>query len=1248
MRTSTIPHHRSGLFATVLIAVPSLLVAALGATHRPPPSATKELPADRPTYDKPAKVKPVAGLKSALFAKEPLVEDPVSFCFDDLGRLYLAESARQERGIEDNRSSKWWLMDDLQSQTVEDRLKMYEKWASKREGGMDYYRRYEDRVRRIEDSNGDGRADRQTIFASPFNEPLDGTGAGIIAREGEVWYTNIPNLWRLIDRDGDGVAEVKDKVYTGFGVRVALRGHDMHGLAWGPDGKLYWSIGDRGYHVTTADGRVLADPRSGAVFRCNADGSNIEVFCRGLRNPQELAFDDFGNLITGDNNSDAGDKARIVYCVEGGETGWRADYQSMEGANVRGPWNQEDTWAMRPDLAPDRVKDYSPVQPAWTVPPLHHVSSGPSGLVHYPGLGLPERYQGAFFLCDFLGGDAYSRVLAFKLEPFGAGFRVVDVHPFVENVLPTDVDFGYDGKMYISDWGGGWDSKGYGEVYTVWDPALIKDPRVAEVGTLFREGFRQRETSELRRLLSHADQRVRLRAQFALAERGPDVVAMLTREAATGASRLSRIHAMWALGMIAGDGFWPNAVQGLVERLDDADAEIRGQAAKLIGEAKFTGATKQLMRALTDESPRVRYFAAMALGRLQVQDAHAPIVSMLAENDGKDVFLRHAGVTALTWLNRGDATRLLISEPQPELRLCAALVMRRWGDPAIARLLQDSDDRVVAEAARAINDVPIPEAWPKVAELARRFVRSASAPVQSTIEVKREVWNDVKNAGDAKLEDDATFGAAPSQTDVATTFEGHSNFGSNFLQRVSGVVVAPETGPYVFQITSDDGSVLYLSSDETPAKKTKIAFVDGYSSRGDWDGQEGQTSQPVMLEAGKRYYLEARQAEGGGEDFVMVGWKRPNGMVERPIGSGVHPPLETPIVRRVINACVRSDETAAAVSLADLARSDSLPEAMRVEAMAALSEWMHPGPRDRVNGAYRAIDPSRRDAKAYQTVLMQKLPGLVQFGSPAVRGAARDVATAAGIALDGAANYDVVIDPKQPASERVACLRQLCSDRDRRADDALAIAVASEEPLLRAEARAHLAERSPERAAETLRAGLRAADRGERQAAIATLGKARSTELDALIAESLGSLESGSLEPALQLDVIRAAQSREGSPLAARADAWLKARDSKGPLARFDVALEGGDAKRGSDIVHFHTSATCLKCHSLTGMGGDAAPKLDGVGGRLTRPLILQSLVDPNAVVVKGFGERSAMTPMGPVLTLDELRDVVEYLTTVK
>ena len=1215
---------------------------------RPPPTGPTTIPPDRPQYGAPQKIRPITGLASSLFAKEPLVEDPVAFCFDDAGRLYIAESARQERGIEDNRSSKWWLMDDLQSVTVEDRLRMYEKWAEKREGGMDYYRRYDDRVRRIEDSDGDGQADRQTLFAGPFNEPLDGTGAGLVAREGEVWYTNIPHLWRLIDRDGDGVAEVKDRVFSGFGVRVALRGHDMHGLAWGPDGKLYWSIGDRGYHMTTEDGRVLANPRTGAVFRCNADGTNIEIFCFSLRNPQELAFDDFGNLITGDNNSDAGDKARIVYCAEGGETGWSMDYQTLEGANVRGPWNQEDTWAMRPDLAPDRVREYSPVQPAWTLPPLQHVSSGPSGLVHYPGLGLSERYRGAFFLCDFLGGDAYSRVLAFRLEEQGAGYRVVDVHPFVENVLPTDVDFGYDGRMYISDWGGGWYSKGYGEIYAVWDPERIADPRIAEVGRLFREGFRHRDASELRRLLAHADQRVRLRAHFALAERGPEVVPMLTREATAGDHRLARIHAIWALGMIAGDGFWPGAVAGIVDRLDDRDPEVRAQAAKVLGEARFLAASKPLIRALSDPSLRVRYFAAMALGRMAVTDAHAPIVAMLAENDGKDAFLRHAGVMALAWLNQREATRLLAAEPQSELRLCAALVMRRWRDPAIARLLQDSDDRVVAEAARAINDLPIPEAFPQLVDLSRRFIRDASVSQGATVEVERAIWRDVTGATNATLEDEAIFAKAPSESDTATTFEGRSNHGSNFIQRLRGVIVPPETGPYVFQITSDDGSILWISPEDQPAARTKLAFVEGYASRSDWDGQPGQTSEPVLLEAGKRYVLEARHAEGGGEDFVMVGWRRPNGEVERPIGAGVYPPLETPIVRRIINACVMSDESRAPEMLADLARSPALTEAMRVEALAALAEWQQPGPRDRVHGAYRAIDASRRDRAAYATVLRQKLPGLAQFGAPAVRAAARDLATSAGVTLDGAANFSVVADVRQPVAERIACLRQLCRDQDRRADDALAIAIADEQAALRAVARTLLAERNPTRAAELVRQGIAAETQVERDAAVRSLLTIRTAETEPIVLEQLALLEAGQLPRGLQLDVLRAAQARDRSESARRAEAWLAALDAKGPTRRYELALEGGDARRGFDIVHSHTSATCLKCHAVGGSGGDAAPKLDGIATRLNREALLRSLVDPNAEVAQGYGTVSAMMPMGPILTLEELRDVVAYLETLK
>lgn len=1226
---------------------PALVVGSLAL--RPPPGDSGSAGPSRPEYGQPAKIRPIQGLNSALFAKEPYVQDPVAFCIDERGRLYVAESFRQERGIEDNRSSPWWLLDDLQSQTIDDRLRMYEKWASKREGGMDYYSRHEDRVTRVEDSDGDLRADRVTLFATPFREPLDGTGAGVIARDGDVWYTNIPHLWRLRDPDNDGVAEERERMWTGFGVRIALRGHDMHGLTWGPDGKLYWSIGDRGYHVTLPDGRVLADPRSGAVFRCYPDGSGLEIFCTGLRNPQELAFDDFGNLFTGDNNSDGGDKARIVYCVEGGDTGWRMDYQTLEGANARGPWNQEDTWAMRADLAPDRVSANSPVQPAWTVPPLSHVSSGPSGLAHYPGLGLPERYAGHFFLCDFLGGDAYSRVLSFAVEPVGAGFKVVDVHPFVENVLPTDVDFGYDGRMYISDWGGGWYSKGAGEIYVVWDPIAIDDPRIAEVTRLFREGFAHRGAPELRKLLGHPDRRVRQRAQFALADLGPSAVPVLVDVAEHGLHRLARIHAMWALQQVALDGAWPEAVSGLVPRLDDPDPEIRSQAAKVLGEARHASALPELVHALSDPSARVRYFAAMSIGKLRATSAKDAIIAMLAENDGDDVFLRHAGVWALEQMGDRAAVGALAAEPQAELRLCAALVLRRWGDPSIARLLVDSDPRVAIEAARAINDLPIDAAMPELVGLSRLYLGGASAEgSQPGTAFVREIWKGVDSAGRTDLLAPSTFNRDPDEADETPVFEGKAGAGDRYMQRVSGLIRPAETGSYIFYIASDDDSVLLLSPNEQPSLASPIARVEGYTGRGEWMSQPGQVSGPILLEAGQAYYIEARHAEGGGDDHLAVAWQRPDGSHERPIGAGVSRPLDAPLLRRIVNACVRSNDVAAASVLADLARSAAVPESMRAEAMHGLSEWLTPSPRDRVTGAWRPVDASKRPREAYQSVLGQKLPGLATAGSPGVRALARELAATHGVTLDGAASFSVVRDPGHREEERAACLRQLCIDGDARCDEAIELALQSDAPLLRAEARHQRAVRDPQSGVPLLADALAVASDVERQLAVTALLDVRGPESDSLVAEALSMLESDSLDRLLWADVLRVAEAREGSDLAARARAWLAARAALDPVTRFAAALEGGDPKRGSITVHSHTSATCLKCHSIAGVGGDAAPSLDGVGTRLSRDKLLESLVEPGASIADGFGSASAMPSMATALSLDELRDVVEYLSTLR
>ena len=627
------------------------------------------------------------GYSKQLIASEPQIMDPVSFCFDEQGNILIAESFRQENAIPDNRSSPFWLEDDLQSQTIEDRLAMFEYWADQRKGGMDFYTKHEDRIRKLEDTDGDGVFELSTIVADSFNDPLDGTGAGLLVIDGDVWFTSIPTLWRLRDMDKDGRAETRDAIFTGFGVRVALRGHDLHGLALGIDGRLYWSLGDRGYHLELDDGREFHSPGEGAVFRCELDGSDLEVYHHGLRNPQELAFDKYGNLFTGDNNSDAGDKARLVYCVEGGETGWRMEYQTLEGENKRGPWMQENGW-----------DPHSNDRPAWILPAIDTIGSGPSGLVAYPGGGLSDRYDDHFFMCVFRGTAEHSSILSFAIEPDGAHFNMVDLHPFVEKVLCTDVDFGYNGKMVISDWGEGWTGNHEGRLYSVWDNEHLSEGDVSEI---FRNGFRNRTSEELKSLLSHFDRRVRIRAQFELANRND--ARTLDGVIKRSKNQLARIHAMWGLAMLDRKGGTESRL--IVPLVFDMDPEIRAQACKILGEARFTKAYQEVATLIDDDSARVSYFATIAAGHLG--NPLDKVIKMLLRNNNKDVYLRHAGVVALANSQYPSALMNLSNHPSPAVRIAAVLALRKLQSPYLSEYLIDDDIAIATEAARAIHDVPI-------------------------------------------------------------------------------------------------------------------------------------------------------------------------------------------------------------------------------------------------------------------------------------------------------------------------------------------------------------------------------------------------------------------------------------------------------------------------------------------------------------------------------------------------------------
>jgi quinoprotein glucose dehydrogenase len=642
--------------------------------------------------------RPEPGIALELFAAEPLLANPVAFHVDARGDVYVAETFRILSGVTDIRRHMDWLDDDLAARTVEERMAFTRKHV-----GAAFESEYgtaSERVRRLRDTDGDGQADQSTVFAQGFAHPAAGIGAGVLSYRGDVFYTCIPDLWLLRDRDGDGEAEERRALSSGYGVHVALYGHDLHGLSIGPDRRLYFSIGDRGFHVQTPAG-TLAHPDSGAVLRCELDGSGLEVWHSGLRNPQELAFDELGNLFTGDNNSDGGDQARWVNVVEGGDSGWRYPYQWITEPVARGPWNDERLWVPHFDG-----------QAAYIVPPIANLANGPSGLTCYPGTGLAPGYAGHFFLCDFRGTPADSGVHTFTVLPRGASWELGPVRPFVWGLLATDCDFGPEGALWISDWVRGWEQTGKGRLYRAFDPQQRGSALVSETRALLERGTPGLPEDELVELLGHPDRRVRQEAHFALAERGtPGRIASVALDEAK--PFLARLHALWALWVAArADAGLAGPLRALAQA---RDPELRAQALRALGDVRDREAGPEILAGLGAPEPRVRFFAALAAGRTGLSLAVEPLARLLREVGESDTNLRHALVMGLAGAAGPEDLPRLAADESAHVRLGVLLVLRRRADPAIARFLLDGDPRLVLEAARAIHDLPIPGALESLA-----------------------------------------------------------------------------------------------------------------------------------------------------------------------------------------------------------------------------------------------------------------------------------------------------------------------------------------------------------------------------------------------------------------------------------------------------------------------------------------------------------------------------------------------------
>ena len=699
------------------LALPAVAASSfLQATERPasPPArvgpARVAAPQPRAASDEAARAMklftPAEGFTVELFAAEPLLANPVAISLDGEGRVFVAETHRARTSALDVRDYPALLADDLASRTIEDRLALTKKSfpADGQKLGVET-----EVIRVVEDRDKDGKADFSAIYADGFNSVLDGAAGGVLARSGSVWFGSIPSLWKLDGFDKDGRAEKRTELLRGFGVRFGLAGHDLRGPVLGPDGRLYFSCGDRGTNVKPQNGAAIILPDEGAVFRCEQDGSHLEVFCRGLRDPRDLAFDKHGNLFTADRGSEQGDKARWLHLVEGGDYGWRIGWQHHPLGAARNPWLAEKLW-MPPCEG----------QAAWTLPSVANIPDGPAGIAFGPGTGLSHQYDEHFFVGGLRG------ISTWKSRRYLASFRNDDEAVFLGLCPATDVTFGPDSKLYISAVAES-PASGSGRIYRMFDAAEHRNAQVEAVRLLLAEDFKTKSPVELGPLLGHLDQRIRLEAQWSLAAQPTgetelvDVATFGSKDAAD--PQLARMHAVWGLGIAARQaefktpGAAAKMLAPLLQLLEDEDVEVRAQAVQVLGENRVGAAYDGLMKALRSEVDHVSFFSAQALAKLGRKECVPQVLLMARTNSDHGAVVRHGYAQALAAAGDFPAIEEAARHVDPAVRMVALLALRRLGRVEIAQFLADEDPLLCAEAARAIYEAPIDAALPQLAAL---------------------------------------------------------------------------------------------------------------------------------------------------------------------------------------------------------------------------------------------------------------------------------------------------------------------------------------------------------------------------------------------------------------------------------------------------------------------------------------------------------------------------------------------------
>lgn len=1078
-------------------------------------------------------IKLADGLKLDLWASDSLAPDPVAMSIDDQGRVYLTRTVRQKSSEFDIRGHRDWMTPSIALATVEDRRQFLRStFAPEKSKENDWLKDLngdgvhdwkdlavqKEELWRLEDKNNDGIADVSTRILSDFYDEISDVAAGILVRARDMFITVAPDIWRLTDTNGDGIPDKKTSISYGYGVHIGFSGHNMSNPIEGPDGKIYWNMGDIGANITTKEGVNHKRSNEGIIARSNPDGSDFEVFAGGLRNTHEFVFDEYGNLISSDNDGDhPGESERLVHVVEGSDAGWRSNWQYGKYTDPKN--NSYKVW-MDEKLYTPRWEG----QAAYIIPPIVNFHNGPTGMAYNPGTALGSAWKNKFFLVEFVGSPARSPIWAFGLKPKGASFELDGDQNILSGILPTGIRFGPDGALYIADWINGWGTKNYGRVWKLdvtEDKNDLKDLR-AEIKRLMQLNYTSQKEDVLFSLLSNPDMRIRQKAQFELVDRGAKGAVELNKAIAQKQNQLARIHGIWGIGQLARQD--KSYATSLLPLLKDGDNEIVAQTAKVVGDAAIAEAGSSLIPLLSNSNPRVQFFAAQALGRIHSKEAVQPLLNMIQANNDKDVYLRHAAVLALSRIGQTEPLVALTTNSSRSLRIAAVLVLRRLSDEKVALFLNDKDEYVATEAARAINDdYSIPAALPALAA------------------------------------------------------------------------------------TLKDG----------------------------------------------RFTSEA-------------------------------------LLRRAINAALRIGSPEQLDLLISFAKRKNVSDELRGEALATIGSWANPSPLDRVDGRYRGV--VKRDAAIVRAKIQPHVGEFLKENQPAVLIAVAQLLGELEIADNNAALAKIFTSTSSP-EVKSATLTALNKLRYNDMETVIKVGMNDENVDVRTTALGMVSELAMSQAAlkEVAKSIFTKATVKEQQQLLKVLGTMPVGKTEPILSGLIDQLAAQKLSSSLTLELGEAIDSSRSASLIAKLAPFRKKGTT---VADYQDALYGGNAALGKKYFLTSVAAECSRCHTIGAQGGEVGPKLTFIGDVLTREQLLQALVEPSARLSPGYGMviltlkdgqtvsgvlaeenaqelilktseaeplrvpvsriakrdnvPSSMPPMGDIMSKREIRDVVEFLTTLK